>query len=47
MNASSAFDRAAGLAGIAAALIGLLYSVALVVLQNALLYSPCLLIGGL
>ncbi|MGB2772391.1 MAG: hypothetical protein WBF31_08740, partial [Anaerolineae bacterium] len=47
MNASSAFDRAAGLAAIAAALIGLLYSVAFVVLQNALLYSLCLLIGGL
>lgn len=47
MNASSAFDRAAGLAAIAAALIGLLYSVAFVILQNALLYSLCLFIGGL
>jgi hypothetical protein len=43
----STFDRTAGLAAILAALVGLLYSVAFVVLQNALLYSLCLMIGGL
>ncbi len=43
----SMFDRTAGLAAILAALVGLLYSVAFVVLQNALLYSLCLLLGGL
>lgn len=41
------FQRTAGLAAILAALIGLLYSVSFVVLQNALLSSLCLLIGGL
>lgn len=43
----SSFDRTAGLAAILAALVGLLYSVAFVVLQNALLYSLCLMAGGL
>lgn len=43
----SSFDRFAGLAAILAALVGLLYAVAFVVLQNALLYSLCLMIGGL
>lgn len=41
------FQRTAGLAAILAALIGLLYSVSFVILQNALLYSICLMIGGL
>lgn len=41
------FQRTAGLAAILAALVGLLYSVSFVVLQNALLYSLCLMIGGL
>ncbi len=40
---STTFGRTAGLA----ALVGLLYSVAFVVLQNALLYSLCLMLGGL
>jgi hypothetical protein len=44
---TSSFDRAAGLAAILAGLTGLLYSVAFVVLQNALLSSLCLMIGGL
>ena len=44
---TSSFDRTAGLAAILAALIGLLYSLAFVVLQEALLYSLCLMIGGL
>lgn len=44
---SSSFDRYAGLAAILAALIGLLYSLAFVVLQNAVLYSLCLMLGGL
>lgn len=44
---SSSFNRYAGLAAILAALIGLLYSLAFVVLQNALLYSLALMLGGL
>jgi hypothetical protein len=43
----SSFDRTAGLAAILAALVGLIYSVSFVVLQNTLLYSLCLMIGGL
>jgi len=43
----TSFDRTAGLAAILAALIGLLYSLSFVVLQNTLLYSLCLMIGGL
>lgn len=43
----SSFDRTAGLAAILAALIGLLYSVAFVVLQNALLSALFLMLGGL
>lgn len=43
----TSFDRTAGLAAILAALVGLLYSVSFVVLQNALLYSLCLMAGGL
>lgn len=43
----SSFDRTAGLAAIAAGIIGLVYSVAFVVLQNPLLYSLCLMLGGL
>jgi len=46
MTATS-FDRTAGLAAILAALVGLLYSVSFVILQNALLSSLCLMIGGL
>ncbi|HSN75917.1 MAG TPA: hypothetical protein VL334_12655 [Anaerolineae bacterium] len=46
MNSTS-FDRTAGLAAILAALVGLLYAVSFVVLQNALLYSLCLMLGGL
>jgi len=43
----SSFDRAAGLAAILAALVGFLYSVSFVVLQNPPLYSLCLIAGGL
>lgn len=46
-STSSVFNRYAGLAAILAALVGLLYSVAFVVIQNALLYSVCLMLGGL
>ena len=46
-KSSSSFERAAGLAAVLAALVGLLYSLAFVVLQNALLYSLCLMLGGL
>lgn len=46
MKASS-LDGLAGWAALLAAVIGLLYSVAFVVLQNPLLYSLCLMIGGL
>ncbi|MCL6512736.1 MAG: hypothetical protein K6U78_18870 [Anaerolineae bacterium] len=44
---TSSFDRAASVAAMLAALVGLLYSFAFVVLQNALLSSLCLMIGGL
>jgi hypothetical protein len=44
---SSSFDREAGLAAILAALAGLLYSVAFVMLQNAALSALCLMLGGL
>jgi hypothetical protein len=44
---TSSFDRTAGLAAMLAALVGLLYSFAFVILQNALLYSLCLMLGGL
>jgi len=44
---TTSFNRAAGLAAILAAVVGLLYSIAFVVLQNALLYSLCLMLGGL
>jgi hypothetical protein len=43
----SSFDRTAGLAAILAAIVGLLYSVSFVILQNTLLYSLCLMAGGL
>lgn len=46
-NSSSSFDRTAGLAAILAALVGLVYSLAFVVLQNPLLYSLALMLGGL
>ena len=41
------FDRYASLAAIAAAIVGLLYSISFVVLQNGLLSALCLLLGGL
>jgi len=44
---TTSFDRTAGLATMLAALVGLLYSVSFVILQNALLYSLCLMLGGL
>jgi hypothetical protein len=46
MTATS-FDRTASVAAMLAALVGLLYSVSFVILQNALLYSLCLMLGGL
>ena len=47
MRTTSSFDRFAGLAAILAALTGLLYSIAFVVLQNVLLSSLFLMLGGL
>lgn len=44
---TTSFDRTAGLAAILAALAGLLYAVSFVILQDALLYSLCLMAGGL
>lgn len=44
---STTFDRTAGLAAVLAALVGLAYAVAFVVLRNALLSSLCLMLGGL
>jgi len=44
---TSSFDRTASVAAMLAALVGLLYSFAFVILQNALLYSLCLMLGGL
>ncbi len=41
------FTRFAGLAAILAAIVGLLYSISFVVLQNNLLSALCLLLGGL
>jgi hypothetical protein len=41
------FDRFGGIAAIAAAIAGLLYSIAFVVLKDPLTYSICLLVGGL
>lgn len=46
MKAAS-LDGLAGWAALIAAIIGLVYAVAFVVLQNPLLYSLCLMIGGL
>ena len=46
MSATS-YERSAGLAAILAGLIGLLYSIAFVVLQNTLLSALCLMLGGL
>lgn len=46
-STSSVFNRYAGLAAILAALVGLVYSVSFVVLQNSLLTSVCLMLGGL
>ena len=47
MTAPTGYSRAAGAAALAAAAVGLLYSVAFVVLRSALLSSVCLLLGGL
>ena len=44
---ASAFERFAGLSAILAGVLGLLYSLAFVGLQNPLYYSVCLLFGGL
>lgn len=44
---SMSFDRVAGMAAIAAGVLGLLYSIAFVILKNQLLYSICLLLGAL
>jgi hypothetical protein len=44
---ASPFERFAGLAAILAGVLGLLYAIAFVSLQNQLLYSTCLLLGGL
>lgn len=44
---TTSFDFYAGLAAIAAAIVGLLYSISFVVLQNGLLSALCLLLGGL
>lgn len=46
MRASS-FERFAGLSAILAGVLGLLYSIAFVVLKDPLYYSICLLLGGL
>jgi hypothetical protein len=46
-DTSAAFDRFAGVCGILAGVVGLLYSVAFVVLKEPMLYSLCLLLGGL
>lgn len=47
MRTTSSFDRYAGLAAILAGVMGLLYSIAFVVLQNVLLSSLFLMLGGL
>jgi hypothetical protein len=44
---SMSFDRLAGGTAIAAGVLGLLYSVAFVLLKDPLTYSVCLLLGGL
>jgi len=44
---SLSFDRFAGIAAIVAGVAGFLYSIAFVVLKDPLIYSICLLIGGL
>jgi hypothetical protein len=44
---SMSFDRFAGMAAIVAGVLGLLYSIAFVILKNQLLYSICLLLGAL
>lgn len=47
MSERAGYGRYAGFAAAAAAAVGLLYSVAFVVLRHALLSSVCLLLGGL
>ena len=44
---TTSFDRYAGLAAMLAAVVGLLYSVSFVILQNGLFSALCLLLGGL
>jgi hypothetical protein len=46
-GASITFNRLAGMAGVAAGLAGLLYSIAFVVLKEPLYYSIMLMVGGL
>lgn len=41
------YERSAGLAAILAGLVGFVYSIAFVILQNALLSALCLMLGGL
>jgi hypothetical protein len=47
MKTTQSFQNMAGMAALAAALLGLLYSIAFVVMQNAMLSALCLLTGGL
>ena len=47
MPASTSFERFAGVCGIAAAVVGLVYAVGFVVLKSSMLYSAALLVGGL
>lgn len=44
---SAAFERFAGLCGILAGVVGLLYSIAFIILQNSLLSALFLMLGGL
>jgi hypothetical protein len=47
MKRTTPFQHNAGLAAIAAAIAGLLYSIAFVVLRNGMLSAACLMAGGL
>jgi len=47
MKTTTSFQQQAGLAAVAAAIVGLLYSIAFVVLRNASLSALCLMAGGL
>ena len=44
---SMSFDRFAGMAAIATGVLGLIYSIAFVIIKNQLLYSISLLLGAL